>query len=153
MLINITVKTADVNEVGIVSRLVIDSNAEKAASKALEKLSLSLEQKGNDVFAIADYEKRVGNVWGNWPYVQVSYTITVLRTFNLRLITSGGNVTVSVPRDAGFYLEAYTSGGDVETRNLRLSNAKVNRTKSSLSAAVNAGGPKFNLRTKRKRPH
>ena len=66
------VKTANVNEVGIVSRLVIDSNAEKAASKALEKLSLSLEQKGNDVSAIANYEKRLGNVWGSWPHVQVS---------------------------------------------------------------------------------
>ena len=65
----------------------------------------------------------------------------------LSVHTSGGNVTVSVPRNAGFYLEADTSGGDVETRNLMLSNTKVNRSKSSLSATVNAGGPKLNLRT------
>ena len=255
---NITIKTDDVNEVRMVVTQVIDAGNEEAASKVLEKLSLSLEQKGNDVSAIAAYEKRMGSGWGNWPPVQVSYTITVPRTFNLQLNTSGGNikvasvkgsvnartsggdllferidgeldgktsggnvtlkegtaranlstsggniqidraggptnvstsggniqiqsaaqllsaqtsggnvsatltevpqqdmtlrtsggnVTVTVPRNAGFYLEADTSGGEVETRNLTLSNAKVNRSKSSLSATVNAGGPKLNLRS------
>ena len=33
-------------------------------------------------------------MWGNWPPVQVSYTITVPRAFNLQLKTSGGNVKV-----------------------------------------------------------
>lgn len=255
---NISIKTDDANEVRIVVTQVIDANSEEAANKALEKLSLNLEQKGNDVSAVATYEKRIGNMWGNWPPVQVSYTITVPRAFNLQLNTSGGNikvgsvkgnvnartsggdlaferidgeldgktsggnvslsegtaranlstsggniqidraggpttvstsggdirirsaaqllsahtsggnisaqlteapqqdlslrtsggdVTVSVPRNAGFYLEADTSGGDVVTRNLVLSNSSTNKQKSKLSATVNAGGPKLNLRT------
>lgn len=255
---NITVKTDDANEVRIVVTQVIDAKSEEAANKALEKLSLSLEQKGNDVSAIATYEKRIGNGWGNWPPVQVSYTITVPRVFNLQLNTSGGNikvgsvkgsvnartsggdlvfermdgeldgktsggnvtliegtaranlstsggniqidraggptsvstsggdiriqsaaqllsahtsggnvsakltespkqdmtlrtsggnVTVSVPRNAAFYLEADTSGGDVLTSNLLLSNSTTNKQKTKLSATVNAGGPKLNLRT------
>jgi DUF4097 and DUF4098 domain-containing protein YvlB len=65
----------------------------------------------------------------------------------MTLRTSGGNVTVTVPRNAGFSLEADTSGGDIETSNLTLSNAKVNSSKTRLSATVNAGGPKLNLRT------
>ena len=255
---NITIKTDDANEVRIVVTQVIDANSEEAANKALEKLSLSLEQKGNEVSAIAAYEKRLGNMFGNWPPVQVSYTITVPRAFNLQLNTSGGNVkvasvkgavnartsggdlvfervdgeldgktsggnvtlkegtaranlstsggniqidraggpttvstsggdiriqsaaqllsahtsggnvsaklteapqqdmtlrtsggnvTVSVPRNAGFHLEADTSGGDVVTSNLMLSNSSTNKQKTKLSATVNAGGPKLNLRT------
>ena len=66
---NITGKSDDANEVRIVVTQVIDANTEDAANKALEKLSLNLEQKGNDVSAIATYEKRVGNMWGNWPPV------------------------------------------------------------------------------------
>lgn len=254
----ITVKSDDISEVRITVTQVIDANTEEAANKVLEKLSLNLEQKGNDVSAIASYEKRIGSMWGNWPPVQVSFTITVPRAFNLllntsggdikvgsvkgsvnartsggdltferidgeldgktsggnvslkegtaranlstsggniqidraggpttvstsggdiriqsaaqllsahtsggnvsaklteapqqdmTLRTSGGNVTVTVPRNAGFNLEADTSGGDVVTSNLMLSNSSTNKRKTKLSATINAGGPKLNLRT------
>lgn len=106
---NITGKSDDANEVRIVVTQVIDANTEDAANKALEKLSLNLEQKGNDVSPIATYEKRVGNMWGNWPPVQVSYTITVPRAFNLQLHTSGGNVKVGSVKGS---VNARTSGGD-----------------------------------------
>lgn len=255
---NITVKTEDINEVRITATQVIDANTDDAANKLLEKLKLSLEQKGNDISAVASYEKRIGSFFGNWPPVQVSYTITVPRAFNLQLNTSGGdikvgsvkgtvnartsggdlvfervdgelegktsggnvtlkegtaranlstsggnilidraggpttvstsggdirvqsaaqllsahtsggnvtaklteapkqdmtlrtsggNVKVTVPRDAGFSLEADTSGGDVLTSNLMLSNSSTNKSKTKLSATVNAGGPKLTLRT------
>ena len=254
----ITVKSDDINEVRITVTQLIDANTDEAANKVLEKLSLNLEQKGNDVSAIASYEKRIGSMWGNWPPVQVSFTITVPRAFNLllntsggdikvgsvkgsvnartsggdltferidgeldgktsggnvslkegtaranlstsggniqidraggpttvstsggdiriqsaaqllsahtsggnvsaklteapqqdmTLRTSGGNVTVTVPRNAGFNLEADTSGGDVVTSNLMLSNSSTNKRKTKLSATINAGGPKLNLRT------
>lgn len=107
---NITVKTDDANEVRIVVTQVIDANSEEAADKALEKLSLNLEQKGNDVSAIATYEKRIGNMWGNWPPVQVSYTITIPRAFHLHLQTSGGNVKVGSVKGT---VNARTSGGDL----------------------------------------
>ena len=107
---NITVKSEDINEVRIVVTQVIDANSEEAANKALEKLNLTLEQKGNEVSAIATYEKRIGNMWGNWPSVQVSYTITVPRAFNLQLNTSGGNIKVGSVKGN---VAARTSGGDL----------------------------------------
>ncbi len=107
---NITISSDDANQVRIVVTQVIDANSEEAANKALEKLSLNLEQKGNDVSAIATYEKRLSNVWGNWPPVQVSYTITVPRAFNLQLTTSGGNVKVGSVKGS---VSARTSGGDL----------------------------------------
>lgn len=63
------------------------------------------------------------------------------------LHTSGGNVTVSVLRSAGFVLDAETSGGDVQTGDLALSNVQMNKSKSRVTATVNAGGPKLSLRT------
>jgi DUF4097 and DUF4098 domain-containing protein YvlB len=254
---NITIKTDDANEVRIVATQVIDASTDEAANKLLEKLSLRMELQGNEVSAIASYERPVTKMWGNTP-VMVSYTITVPRQFNLQLHTSGGNVkvasvkgtvnartsggdlvfdrvdgeldgktsggnvtlkegtaraqvstsggniqidraggpvnastsggdikiqsatqvisattsggnisarlteplqqdavlrtsggnvTVVVPRTAGFALDAETSGGDVETTSLTLSNSKVNSSKSRITATVNAGGPKLSLRT------
>ena len=40
----------------------------------------------------------------------------------MTLRTSGGNVTVTVPRSAAFNLEADTSGGEVGVENLTLNN-------------------------------
>ncbi len=107
---NISVKADDINEVRIVVTQVIDANSEEAANKALEKLNLSLEQKGNEVAAIATYEKRIGNMWGHWPPVQVSYTVIVPRAFNLQLNTSGGNIKVGSVKGN---IVARTSGGDL----------------------------------------
>lgn len=63
------------------------------------------------------------------------------------LRTSGGNVTVVVPRTAGFFLDAETSGGDVSVTGLSASDVKTNTQKSRWSGTVNAGGPKLGLRT------
>ena len=254
----ISVKSDDINEVRITATQVIDADSEEAANKLLEKLSLSLEQKGNDISAVSSYQKRIGLGWGSWPPVQVSYTITVPRSFNLQLNTSGGyikvgsvkgtvkartsggdlvferidgeldgktsggsvtlkegtaranlstsggdiqidraggptsvstsggdiriqsasqlldahtsggsvsaklteaprqdmtlktsggDVSVSVPRAAAFELDASTSGGEVDATSLNLSNVTGNKSKTKLSATVNAGGPKLVLRT------
>ena len=107
---NITINSDDANQVRIVVTQVIDASSEEAANKALEKLSLSLEQKGNEVTAIAAYEKRLSSGWGNWPPVKVSYTVTVPRTFNLQLNTSGGNIQVGSVKGS---VNARTSGGDL----------------------------------------
>ncbi|OYU44302.1 MAG: hypothetical protein CFE44_13700 [Burkholderiales bacterium PBB4] len=106
---NITVKTEDANEVRIVATQVIDAATDDAANKLLEKLTLSLEQKGNEVSAIASYERPVTKMWGNTP-VTVSYTITVPRQFNLQLKTSGGDIRVASVKGV---VNARTSGGNL----------------------------------------
>ena len=108
-------KTDDAKEVRTIVTQVIDANSEEAANKALEKLSLSLEQKGNDVSAIATYQKRIGGGWGNWPPVQVSYTNTVPRFFNLQLNTSSGDIKVGSVRGS---VNTRTSGGDLVFRRI-----------------------------------
>ena len=138
---NITVKTDDANEVRIVVTQVIDASSEEAANKALEKLSLSLEQKGNDVSAIATYQKRMGGGWGNWPPVQVSYTITVPRVFNLQLNTSGGDIKVGSVKGS---VNARTSGGDLLFERI---DGELDGKTSGGNVTLNEGTARANLST------
>ncbi|MES1168435.1 MAG: hypothetical protein ABUL61_04625, partial [Oleiharenicola lentus] len=71
---DITIRTADTPEVRIHVKQVIHASSEKEADEILEKLSLTMEQAGNDVTAEAKYDSRpMGFHFGNWPPVNVSF--------------------------------------------------------------------------------
>jgi DUF4097 and DUF4098 domain-containing protein YvlB len=109
---DITIKTADTPEVRITAKEVIHASTDKEADELLEDLTLTFEQNGNDIVAEAKYEKgRVGFHFGNWPPVQVSFTVTVPKNFNLNLNTSGGDITVASLQGN---VRARTSGGGLK---------------------------------------
>ncbi len=109
---DITIQTSDSPEVRILVKQEIRASTEQEADGILEKLTLKLEQAGNDVTAEAKYEKRGPGSWfGNWPPVTVSFVVTVPKNFNLNLNTSGGDIAVASLRGN---VQARTSGGDLE---------------------------------------
>lgn len=109
---DITIRTADSGEVRVLVKQVIRADTEQEADEILSKLTLRLEQTGNDVVAEAKYEKRGPGKWfGNWPPVTVSFEITVPKNFNLGLNTSGGNIAVA---SLNGNVRARTSGGDLD---------------------------------------
>ena len=109
---DIKIRTSDRPEVHILVTQVIRASSEREADEILSKLTLTLEQSGNDVTAESKYEKRGPGTWfGNWPPVSVSFVVTVPKNFNLRLNTSGGNIAVA---SLSGNVWARTSGGDLE---------------------------------------
>ncbi len=109
---DITIKTSDSPEVHILVKQVIHASTEHEADEILAKLTLRLEQAGNDIIAEAKYEKRGPGSWfGNWPPVSISFEVTVPKSFNLHLDTSGGNISVA---SLNGNVHARTSGGDLE---------------------------------------
>lgn len=109
---DITIRTADTLQVQVEVKQVCRASTEAEADEMLKKLTLSMEQVGNDVTVEARHEKRGAGSWfGNWPPVTVSYVITVPRTYNLNLNTSGGDIAVASVQGN---VRARTSGGDLE---------------------------------------
>ncbi len=109
---DIRVLTAATNEVKITARQTIRANSEKEADEILEKLTLTMEGRGNDVIAEARYEARsFGMHFGNWPPVAVDFTVTVPSKFNAELSTSGGDLIVG---NLTGNLHGRTSGGDIK---------------------------------------
>lgn len=109
---DIRIASADVAEVRVVARQTIRADSDQEADELLKDLQFRLEQQGNDVVAEAKYEKeRSGFHWKNWPPVTVDYTVTVPRTYNLALRTSGGDIEVG---DVKGTVKAHTSGGDLK---------------------------------------
>ena len=108
---DITIMTSDRPEVHVAVKQVVRASTEKEADEILAKLTLTLEQSGNDVTAEAKYEKRSSGSWfGNWPPVTVSFEVTVPKNYNLKLNTSGGNISVA---SLNGNVHARTSGGDL----------------------------------------
>lgn len=126
---DIVIQTGDTNEIRITAKQTIRASTEKEADELLEKLTLSFEQQGNDVIVESKYESRPrGLHFGNWPPVQVAFTVTLPRKFNVNLNTSGGDIRVASltgnarARTSGGNLsfdridgeiDAHTSGGDI----------------------------------------
>ena len=109
---DITIKTSDNPEVHILVKQVIRASTEQEADEILAKLTLTMEQSGNDVTIESKSEKRGPGTWfGNWPPVSVSFVVTVPKNFNLNLSTSGGNIGVA---SLNGNVRARTSGGDLE---------------------------------------
>lgn len=129
---DIVIQTAETNEIRITAKETIRASSEKEADELLEKLSLTFAQQGNDVTVEAKYESRPpGLHFGNWPPVNVGFTVTLPKNFNVNLNTSGGDIRVASltgnarARTSGGNLrfegidgeiDAHTSGGDITLR-------------------------------------
>jgi hypothetical protein len=99
------------NTVAIQVKQRIDASTDAEADALLKNLTLTFDQQGNDVTAIAKYEgEHVSSWfhWGSWPPVQCEFTVTVPATYNVNLRTSGGGITVG---DLTGKIETRTSGG------------------------------------------
>lgn len=109
---DITIKTADSPEVRITAKQVIRASTDMEADELLQDLTLTFEQNGNDIVAEAKYAKgATGFHFGSWPPVSVSFTVTVPRSFNLNLNTSGGDIAVASLKGD---VHARTSGGELK---------------------------------------
>lgn len=107
---NINVEPGAGDTVRVVAKEKIRAGNDAEADELLKNLTLTIEQQGNDVTAIAKYHRGAGGWFGNTP-VQVSFVITVPSRYNTDLRTSGGNVTVG---DLAGRMQARTSGGNVK---------------------------------------
>jgi hypothetical protein len=123
----------------------IHADSEARADELLQDLELTIEQSGNDITAIAKYERSGGWHFGNWPPVNVSFTVVVPAKFNVDLGTSGGDIALQsingrahlrtsggnlkIDRVEG-EVDGSTSGGDIVlnegTANVRLSTSGGN---------------------------
>jgi len=109
---NIKVAPSNDSAVKITVRQRIRADTDAEADEILKKLTLTLEQSGNDVTASARYESQPsGFHFGNWPPVQVDFAVSVPASFATDLKTSGGIVQVG---DLNGEVHARTSGGNIE---------------------------------------
>ena len=107
---SIKVQSAAVSAVKVVATERIRADSDAAADEVLKKQTLTIEQSGNDVSAIADYEKSSMGFHWNWPPVKVDFVVTVPVRYHAELKTSGGSISVS---DLEGNLNAHTSGGNI----------------------------------------
>lgn len=108
---NIHVQPSTDSVVKVIAKQKINASTEAEADELLEKLTLTMEQTGNDVTAAAKYERRPsGFNFGSWPPVHVDFIVTVPASFATDLKTSGGNLVVG---DLEGKVNARTSGGNV----------------------------------------
>jgi hypothetical protein len=108
---NVRVETSDQPTVKVVATQIVKANSEQEADELLKKLTLVIEQQANEVKAISTYEKKLpGFRWGSWPPVQVNFVVTVPRSFNVGLKTSGGDLQVG---NLEGKVHARTSGGNI----------------------------------------
>lgn len=103
---NVAVQTAAVDKVTVVAKQRIRASSEEEADEVLKKLTLTIEQDGDNVRAVAKFERFN---WGRQP-VQVDFNVTVPTRFRVDAKTSGGDVKVA---DLDGKVHARTSGGNV----------------------------------------
>jgi hypothetical protein len=108
---DIKVLTGTGNEVKVTALERIHTDSEAKADELLKNLDLSIEQQGNNVTAIAKYEKRGGWHFGSWPPVNVSFTVVVPGKYNVDLNTSGGDINLE---SINGHARLRTSGGDLK---------------------------------------
>ena len=97
--------------VRVTAKQKIKASSDSEADELLKKLELTFEQTGNDVRAVAKYERRPsGFRFGSWPPVQVDFDVVVPENFATDLNTSGGGITVG---NLNGKAEIRTSGGGI----------------------------------------
>ena len=107
--IEVQTGTSD-SEVKVTAKQWINADTEEKADEVLKDLTLTIEQNGGNVTALAKYGKTGGWHWGETP-VTVSFVVLVPRHFNVDLNTSGGNIELqSISGKA----RLRTSGGDLK---------------------------------------
>ena len=134
---DIEVRTADTNEVKVTARQTIHAATDAKADELLEKLTLTMEQRGNDVILEAKYEEKRFRWSMNWPPVQVDFVVTVPKSFNADLKTAASEVQGRA--DAGLFkatinLDLRTSGGDITVGDLQ-GNVKAHTSGGDLKFA------------------
>lgn len=108
---DVRVETSNDSTVKVVAHERIRASSDAEADEILQKLTLTIEQRPDGVSALAKYEKRpAGFHWSSWPPVQVDFTVTVPKKYNVDLKTSGGDLVVA---DLDGKVDARTSGGDI----------------------------------------
>jgi DUF4097 and DUF4098 domain-containing protein YvlB len=103
--------------VGESDRVDVEVRRRARSGAAVEELEVSFNQSGDKVEVIARYPKANRSFfWGNWGRnLDVSFNITVPRSFNAELKTSGGGITVQEMQGR---LDARTSGGSLKFHRL-----------------------------------
>lgn len=128
----------------------IKAGSEAEADEVLKKLTLTIEQNGNDVRAVAKYERTgVRSIVGSWPPVQVDFEISVPAVFATNLNTSGGGITVgdlagkAVLRTSGGSITLGRMGGPVDARtsggNITLAEARGPVELKTSGGSITAG--------------
>ena len=102
-----------------------------------------LETSGGDI----SVERATGRLRASTSGGDVSVVLDGSLSDDVSLSTSGGTVTARVPKNAGFRLDANTSGGEVEAEGLTITIEKGGAGKSRLVGQVNGGGPELKLRS------
>jgi hypothetical protein len=139
---DIVILTADSNEIRITAKETIQASSETEADELLEKLSLTFVQSGNDVTAEAKYDRhKIGSWFKSWPPVQVGFTVTLPKKFNVNLSTSGGNITVA---SLTGNTRARTSGGDLKFDRI---DGEIDGQTSGGNITLQEGTAKANLST------
>jgi len=107
---DIRVLTGSGNEVKVTALERIKAGSDAQADEMLKELDLRMEQQGDNVTAVAKYDKKGGWHWGSTP-VSVSFTVVVPSRYNVDLNTSGGDIQLeSINGQA----RLRTSGGDLK---------------------------------------
>ena len=108
---DIKVLTGPGNGVKVTATERFDTDSETKADELLKDLDLTIEQQGDNVSAIAKYDRHGGWHFGSWPPVSVSFTVLVPAHYNVDLNTSGGDIHLeSINGQA----RLRTSGGDIK---------------------------------------
>jgi len=139
---NISVEPSNDGVVKITAKEKIRANSDSEAEEILKKLTLTMEQSGNAVFAEAKYEKTFSGIhFGSWPPVQVDFVVSVPATFATDLKTSGGDITVG---DLAAKVHARTAGGDIKLDHI---SADVDASTSGGNVSLAEGNASVLLRT------
>jgi hypothetical protein len=154
---DIKVVTGPGNDVKVTATERIYADTDAKADELLKDLDLTIEQQGDNVTAIAKYEKQMGWHFGNWPPVNVSFTVVVPSHYNVDLNTSGGDIALESIngrarlRTSGGNLkiervdgevDGGTSGGDIT---LREGTASVKLSTSGGNIHVDRAGGEADL--------
>ncbi|MDB6166569.1 MAG: hypothetical protein JWQ83_1709, partial [Lacunisphaera sp.] len=107
---DIKVLTGTGNEVKVTATQKIAADTDAKADELLKDLELSMEQAGDNVTAIAKYERSGGWHIGNWPPVHVSFTVVVPARYNVNLNTAGGDISL---QSINGQAKLRTSGGNL----------------------------------------
>jgi hypothetical protein len=128
--------------VSVTARERIRASTEAEADDVLNNLDLVIEQAGSDITATARYDSRpLGWHFGEWPPVQVDFTVTVPAGFATDLKTSGGRIEVG---DLAGKVDARTSGGSIKLGKM---GAEVDARTSGGSITLDEAGGSVTLRT------
>jgi len=114
---SIEVTATEGNKVDVEVRFSPRHGSQRRLEKFLEDFTVDFDQRGNDVFVTAEYDRDLGDFWDSFgKYVQVEFMITVPKKYNVDLGTSGGSISVG---DLEGEADARTSGGSLEFGNIQ----------------------------------